>query len=174
MPNFKTRSYQKELMDDLTLNSDALRQNLEELSVINYWLGGNLVLKLALQRLKRQGFFKENRTYTIADIGSGGGDNLLTLAKWFKKNGIKTQITGIDANIFMIDFAKKRCKNYPNINFQQQNIFEPAIDKLEFDITTCSLFCHHFTDTELSTIFQQIKKITNHYFIIWCNKLAGI
>lgn len=166
MPNFKTRSYEKELMDDLTLHSDALRQNLDELTVINRWLGGNLVLILALNRLKRQGVFKENRVYTIADIGSGGGDNLLTLDKWFKKNNINAQITGIDANAFMIEYAKKRCIDYPSIDFHQRNIFDAEIGELQFDVTTCSLFCHHFTDDELSTIFQQIKKITHQYFII--------
>jgi hypothetical protein len=40
---FQKRSYKKELMDDLTLSSAELGQNLEELRVVNRYLGGNLV-----------------------------------------------------------------------------------------------------------------------------------
>lgn len=163
---FKKRSYEKELMDDLTLGSDELRQNLEELRVVNRYLGGNLVLKIALNRLKKQGFFEEKRVYSIADIGSGGGDNLVVIAEWFKKNGIQAELTGLDANAFMIGFAEYFCKNYPNIRFVQQNIFDVDPAALAFDLTTCSLFCHHFTDEELLVIFTNIKKITNNYFII--------
>lgn len=163
---FKKRSYEKELMDDLTLSSADLRQNLEELRVVNRYLGGHLVLKIALNRLKKQGFFKEKRVYTIADIGSGGGDNLVIIAKWFKKNNIQVQLTGIDANAFMVGFAEDFCKDFPNIEFTQQNIFDTNAADLSFDLTTCSLFCHHFTDEELSAIFANIKKITDSYFII--------
>ena len=166
MPNFANRSYKKELMDDLTLHSDALKQNLIELRVINRFLGGNLVLVKALNRLKKQGFFKKEKIYTIADIGSGGGDNLIALAKWFKKNNIQAQLTGIDANDFMIEFAKSHCKYYTNIDFMKLNVFDTSMENQTFDITTCSLFCHHFTNEELTTIFYQIKKITNNYFII--------
>ena len=166
MPDFTKRSYKKELMDDLTLHSDELKKNLIELRMINFWLGGNLVLVKALNRLKKQGFFKKDRIYTIADIGSGGGDNLIALAKWFKKNHIQVQLTGIDANDFMIEFAKSYCKDYDNIDFMKLNVFDISRENQRFDITTCSLFCHHFTNEELTTIFHQIKKITNNYFII--------
>ena len=166
MPDFTKRSYKKELMDDLTLHSDALKQNLIELRTINFWLGGNLVLIKALNKLKKQGFFKKGKTYTIADIGSGGGDNLIALAKWFEKNSIKAQLTGIDANDFMIEFAKEHCKDYANIDFMKLNVFDTSMENQTFDLTTCSLFCHHFTNDELTRIFHQINKITNNYFII--------
>ena len=41
-----------ELMDDLTLASDALRQNLDELVNINTWLGGYQPVINALARLR--------------------------------------------------------------------------------------------------------------------------
>jgi 2-polyprenyl-3-methyl-5-hydroxy-6-metoxy-1,4-benzoquinol methylase len=163
---FQKRSYKKELMDDLTLSSAELGQNLEELRVVNRYLGGNLVLKVALNRLKKQGFFKENKIYRIADIGSVGGDNLIVIAEWFQKNNLQVALTGIDANAFMIGFASDFCRKYPNIQFAQYNIFDTAISQLSFDLTTCSLFCHHFTDEELLLIFKNIKSITQGAFII--------
>ncbi len=163
---FQSRSYTKELMDDLTLSSADLQQNLNELRLVNRYLGGNLVLKIGLNNLKKQGFFDENRTYTVLDIGAGGGDNLVVIAKWFQKNNIKATLTGLDANAFMIDFAKDYCKDYPNIQFIQHNIFDKNIGSLSFDISTCSLFCHHFTEEELIAIFKNIKSFTRGHFII--------
>jgi 2-polyprenyl-3-methyl-5-hydroxy-6-metoxy-1,4-benzoquinol methylase len=119
-----------------------------------------------LNRLKKQGFFKENKIYRIADIGSGGGDNLIVIAEWFQKNNLQVALTGIDANAFMIGFASDFCRKYPNIQFAQYNIFDTAISQLSFDLTTCSLFCHHFTDEELLLIFKNIKSITQGAFII--------
>lgn len=166
MLDFKTRSYEKELMDDLSLDSDALRKNLIELRWINNLLGGNATLIAGLNHLKKNGFFKKDKLYQVADIGSGGGDNLVVMARWFKKHNIKAHLTGIDANGFMIQFATDYCKEFKNISFLQENILDKPITYYSFDITTCSLFCHHFTDTELVTIFKKIKKITKNYFII--------
>ena len=163
---FKQRSDKKELMDDLTLHSETLGQNLRELRMVNFYLGGNLVLWLALNKLKRKGYFQENRIYQVADIGSGGGDNLVLMAKWFRKNEIEVVLTGIDANAYMIEFGQAFCKDYSNIRFEQHNVFDEKIGNLSFDITTCSLFCHHFTNDELKAIFKNIKTITQGFFII--------
>ena len=51
MPNLSYRSNQKELIDDLELDNDALRENLEELAIINKYLGGNQVTISGLKKL---------------------------------------------------------------------------------------------------------------------------
>jgi len=50
--NLRQRATEPELMDDLTLASDALRQNLDELEVINTRLGGYGVVTDALSSLR--------------------------------------------------------------------------------------------------------------------------
>ena len=51
MPDLSYRSKEKELIDDLELDNDALRQNLEELALINKYLGGNQVTISGLSKL---------------------------------------------------------------------------------------------------------------------------
>ena len=51
MPDLSYRSKEKELIDDLELDNDALRQNLEELALINKYLGGNQVTTSGLSKL---------------------------------------------------------------------------------------------------------------------------
>jgi hypothetical protein len=47
MPDLSYRSNQPELIDDFELDNDALRQNLEELALINQYLGGIRLLLVA-------------------------------------------------------------------------------------------------------------------------------
>jgi ubiquinone/menaquinone biosynthesis C-methylase UbiE len=191
MPNLSFRSNEKELIDDLELDNDALRQNLEELALINKYLGGNQVTTSGLLKLMS----RHNASpipnpqslipIKIADLGCGGGDMMMVMADWAKKKGINVQFIGIDANDFMIDFGTKRTANYQNITYLHQDIFSEEFKEKSFDIVTMTLFCHHFSDESLITLLQQLKKQTRigivindihrHWFayhsIAWITKL---
>ncbi|UOQ78765.1 hypothetical protein MUN84_09640 [Hymenobacter sp. 5516J-16] len=52
MPDFRVRATEEELMDDLSLATEELRQNLDELETINTWLGGYAPVLNALARLR--------------------------------------------------------------------------------------------------------------------------
>jgi ubiquinone/menaquinone biosynthesis C-methylase UbiE len=184
MPNLSYRSNEKELIDDLELDNDALRQNLEELALINKYLGGNQVTVSGLSKLLfyvRDSLFdslKSNNKHRtpniehqtskieIADLGCGGGDMLMVMADWAKKKSINAQFIGIDANDFMIDFGTKRTANYPNISYLHQDIYSEAFKEKSFDIVTMTLFCHHFSDESLVQILQQLKKQTRIGIVI--------
>ena len=152
---FEKRSEETELMDDLQLSNDDLRRNLDELETINYWLGGHKVVLQALQKLQPE-LRKLKRPVTIADVGCGGGDMLREIAKWAKKNGLETELTGVDANAFMLHYAAPKCQQFSNIQFQQADIFSPEFKQQQFDILTCSLFCHHFSDEPLTQLIKQL------------------
>lgn len=171
--NFKTRSYKKELMDDLNLASDELKKNLDELEFINTTLGGYKVLTSALDTLYRENKISKNqenqntKTVTLADIGSGGGDTLRQISNWFEKKNIKAKLTGIDANDFMINYAQNKSKEFPQISYEKLNVFDiDSKNENKYDWATMSLFCHHFTDEELILIFKNIQKLTSKGFII--------
>ncbi|GAA4013259.1 class I SAM-dependent methyltransferase [Hymenobacter fastidiosus] len=154
MPDFTIRARGEELMDDLTLASDALRQNLDELETINTWLGGYRVVLNALHRLRLT--FPTDRPLLLADLGSGGGDTLRHIADWARRHRLPMELVGIDANAFMIAYATEKASHHPEISFRQQDIFSPEFRRQPFDIITCSLFCHHFPEEELVTLLRQV------------------
>lgn len=182
---FEERASGPELMDDLTLANDALRQNLDELETINTWLGGYQPVLNALQRLKSQ--FPAGRPLRLADLGSGGGDTLRHVARWTRKNGVAVELTGIDANSFMLEYATAKSRKYPEISYRQFDIFSPEFQARPYDVLTCSLFCHHFTDEELVTLLRQwqqqaslavvINDLHRHWLayhsIKWLTRLLG-
>ena len=172
-------------MDDLTLANDALRQNLDELETINTWLGGYQPVLNALQRLKSR--FPTGRPLRVADLGSGGGDTLRHVARWARKNGVAVELTGIDANAFMLEYATAKSREYPEISYRQFDIFSPEFQAQPYDILTSSLFCHHFTDEELVPLLRQwhqqagvavvINDLHRHWLayhsIKWLTRLLG-
>jgi SAM-dependent methyltransferase len=144
---FTARATTAELMDDLTLASDELRQNLDELETINTWLGGYQPVLGALARLQPR--FPVGRPLRLADLGSGGGDTLRHVARWVRRRGVPAELVGVDANEFMLAYASAKSQAYPEIAYQQVDIFSPEFAAQKYDVLTASLFCHHFTDAEL-------------------------
>ncbi|RSK50950.1 methyltransferase domain-containing protein [Hymenobacter rigui] len=185
MPDFSARATQQELMDDLTLASEELRQNLDELETINTWLGGYAPVLNALARLQPQ--FPKGRPLRIADLGSGGGDTLRQIARWARHRGVAVELTGVDANAFMLQYAASKSRQHPEISFQQADIFSPEFRQQPFDILTASLFCHHFPDEQLAPMLAQwhqqagmaviVNDLHRHplayYSIRWLTRLLG-
>ncbi len=140
-------------MDDLAYSGEEMRKTLQELEIINKRLGGYKVVLDALEKLLgRHG----NGPLHIADIGCGGGDTLMHMAQWAQRKGIDVQLTGIDANDYIVQYARKECSEYPAIEVKQFDVFSEEFAQEQYDVIVCSLFCHHFTDAQLIRMFRQL------------------
>ena len=145
---FKSRSTEKELLDQENIPELDLFQNLRELDFINHWLGGYDISFSALKSIIRQG-----QHYSFADIGCGGGDTLKRIKKWRTKNGYSIDLHGVDLKSVCIKYAEND-KEKTGINFicdDYRNMFR-HIEKI--DIIHACLFCHHLSETELLTLIS--------------------
>ena len=190
---FAQRSYKKELLDAENISQKDLFRNLYELEVINNWLGGykptikgikqiidndlknkttpNPSLKVGEQKallLPKEGLATASEvvTYTIADIGSGGGDTLRKIADWGRKNGLKLNLIGIDLKEDAILYAKKASENYPEISFIQSDYREIHKYDLKIDIFISALFCHHLLDDQIETLLLYVSAHAHKGFVI--------
>jgi ubiquinone/menaquinone biosynthesis C-methylase UbiE len=153
MLNFKARSLQKELLDQNDIPTKDLHQNLLELNIINTWLGGHQVTLNGLKQFK----LEKNTVYTLIDIGCGGGDNLIYLAKWAKKNGFKFNFIGVDLKKDCIDYAKMQVKDFPEITFIEADYKHLPSMNIQFDFALACLFTHHLPNPEIIKLIK------------WCN-----
>ena len=176
--NFTERSNEKEMMDDLSFSGKGLRQVMYELETINNWLGGYNTTIRGLWRLAK---LHTNRTVTIADIGCGGGDTLVRIAKWARKKQLDIRLVGIDANPNIVAYAQENTKQFPEITFLVADIFSDSFLEQRYDIITATLFTHHFTDAQLIHLFKQfqqqailgvvINDLHRHWFAYWSIKV---
>lgn len=154
MSKFEKRSEEKELMDDLECSGEVLEQTLRELKTINSWLGGNYITTNALAKIVTR-YPKES--YSIADIGCGGGDMIQVMNRWAESKRLRINFIGVDANPNIIELAKIRLGNPVNVEWKVQNVFDPAFAQEKTDIVTCTLFTHHFTDQELIDLIRAFR-----------------
>jgi 2-polyprenyl-3-methyl-5-hydroxy-6-metoxy-1,4-benzoquinol methylase len=163
MPDFSKRSSEIEIMDDLSSSGQIIDQTLNELEFINKWLGGNAVTLTALDKLRRNGRISEK--IRIADLGCGGGDMLALVDQWGRKNRIRVDMTGVDANANIIQYARNHVP-LPNADFRTLDIFSPEFSAMNFDVVMATLFFHHFTDEQLTVFFQQLRQQVSTAVII--------
>ncbi|MEQ8237726.1 MAG: methyltransferase domain-containing protein [Cyclobacteriaceae bacterium] len=150
--NLKERSEEIEIMDDLNIAGEVVDQTLRELDVINRNLGGNQVSLAVFKKL-----LKEKSPRSLVDLGCGGADILMDMAKIAKDANPPIQFFGVDANQEIVDYANKNTAAWDNIHCEKLNIFSEAFAQKSFDIIHCCLFTHHFTSDELVILFKQWK-----------------
>lgn len=144
----RTRSMAKEYLDEEEIPTLELYRNLLELNIINRFLGGHKITRKGAEALL------QGRALHIAEIGSGGGDNLACLRMYDPAS-----LTGIDYKSDCVAYAARR---YPDIRFVCADYRQapPA------DIFFSSLFCHHFSREELIAQLQWLKNNSRVGFFI--------
>ena len=146
--NTKYRTDTIEIMDDFALEGEMLRDALDKIAKINQLLGGNKLTLQGVQSLMNK--VSPNKEVTIVDIGCGNGDMLRALANYASNNNhLNFKLIGIDANQFTINHAKELSKQYQNITYQCEDIFDDKFKDLKYDIVLCTLTLHHFKDVEI-------------------------
>lgn len=151
------RSTQEELMDDFSLQGEALQEVLDDLEIVNKYLGGNEITIDGLQKMLTK--CSKDKRITIVDYGCGDGGFLLSCAAYLKKHNWKFNLIGVDANVHIIESAKKNCKTIKECTFMQANVFDT--DQLpEADIALCTLFLHHFKDELIINLLNNIASKT--------------
>lgn len=162
MINLSVRSYQKELLDGDSIPFAAIRQNMKELNTINTYLGGHKITVNGIRRILKASVGKP---VTICEIGCGGGDNIKAIDEWCRRKKLPASFIGIDLKEECIAFAKEQ---YPDLNatWIASDYKNVLFKNIKPDIIFSSLFCHHFTDTELVFMLQWMKENTKKGFFI--------
>jgi 2-polyprenyl-3-methyl-5-hydroxy-6-metoxy-1,4-benzoquinol methylase len=90
---------------------------------------------------------------TVCEIGCGGGDNLMAIYSWCKKENIAVRLIGIDINPNCIAIAKSKYNNSA-FNFLTSDYRDFTFTNSRPEIIFSSLFCHHFTNEELEFMLR--------------------
>ncbi|MEQ9423890.1 MAG: methyltransferase domain-containing protein [Cyclobacteriaceae bacterium] len=155
MPDLSKRSSQLEIMDDLECQGEVVGQTLREIDEINKRLGGNHLSVQGLESLLKN---VNGEVIKVADLGCGSGEMLKLFTNWADRNNKHLECVGIDANAYIIEYARQNLKGVQNTAFKTQNILSREFTRQKFDVIHCSLFLHHFTQEELVHLFTNFKK----------------
>jgi 2-polyprenyl-3-methyl-5-hydroxy-6-metoxy-1,4-benzoquinol methylase len=121
-------------------------------------------------RLMREYFFikmAENpeRTYTLLDIGAGGGDIAIQAAREARNRGLRLDITMLDNDKRIIPLALHAIRNYPEIRIIEGSAFE--LNCLSpFDFVFSNHLLHHLTWDEIRAVLENISALTRITFVM--------
>lgn len=159
---FTYRSNEKELLDESNILCGLLYKNLRELDFLNQTTGGHSISLKGIKQLMTD----HHKIYHVVDLGCGSGDALKTIADWARFNNYSVMLTGVDMNANAIEYLKKHCIDYPEINGVTAG-YQDYLSESDFiDIVHCSLFCHHLNDDELLRLFIYFRQHVKTGFII--------
>jgi 2-polyprenyl-3-methyl-5-hydroxy-6-metoxy-1,4-benzoquinol methylase len=88
------------------------------------------------------------RPVTVLDIGSGGGDLAVMLARWAARDGKAMQITGIDPDPRAARFARQR-PSMPGVEFREAHSADLVREGARFDVVISNHVLHHLAPGEL-------------------------
>ena len=154
--NTRHRSEATEIMDDFEMVGETLRSSLDQLAVINRWLGGNSVTLGGLKELLED--LPTSVPLRILDLGCGNGDLLRVVAKWGRKTGRPLELIGIDGNAFTVNYAQELSHDFPEISYRAEMIPSPFLAEANYDVVLCTLFLHHFTTEDLQNLLMLLSK----------------
>ncbi len=152
---FIQRSYQKELMDDFSLNDRRISIALRELQTINKFLGGNSVSKKGVKYF----IYDKDTEFKILDIGGGGSDILYSL----KREIDNLKIYSVDLNKYSCHYQKAEKGNNKIIC---ADAFKPPFREKSFDLVHTSLFLHHFNEEEIVQLIKHFIVLAGRGVII--------
>jgi len=144
------RSYEKELLDAPAIEVELLYQNLRELAIINKYLGGHAVSVRGIAQV----LIDPAKTYSVMDIGCGGGDSILAISNWAEANQRKITLAGVDLKEDCISYATENCSKRSSIRLicdDFRNVFDRHN---KIDVVHAALFCHHFREEDIISFIK--------------------
>lgn len=156
MPDFKQRSYQKELLDQDHIPFTDIQLNMQELDTINTLLGGHDITIAGFKYILK--YANTELPVRVCEIGCGGGDNLRVIRDWSRHHHIEVELMGVDVNPHCIEFAQRRKQN-AGIEFICSDFFSLSFEHQPHVIFS-SLFGHHLNQVQFVQMLQ------------WCNANA--
>ncbi|NCT17062.1 MAG: methyltransferase [Flavobacteriaceae bacterium CG_4_8_14_3_um_filter_34_10] len=146
-------------MDNFELQGEELKMVLQDLKLVNKYLGGNAITINGIKKLIAN--IPIEKEIVIMDIGCGDGHMLLKCAEYAQKNNRNFRLIGLDANKHTIINAKEKSKLVPNISFVSLDVFSEVFKKCHADIFLCTLTLHHFKEIEIRQFLKTLIPLAN-------------
>lgn len=160
MPLFlkKRNSELSELMDSKDCDPKLLDNTYRQFKLINLllcnWKG--IYKKTLLPKMT-----DPQKTYTLLDIGFGGGDIPTSISKWAKKDGVKLKITAIETDQRSYEFAQDLPKD-PNIEFLYTSSTDLVNKGERFDFVISNHLMHHLKNDDLLSLLNDAQTLSSN------------
>jgi len=148
-PDMRSRLVARELMDNAAADEKLLVRTLRQFKFINLLFSSG-------RRLINTRFFKRmqqapGETYSMIDLGAGGGDLAIWAAKKARRRGLKLRIFAIDLDNRIAAFAARAAREYPEVTVLAADALDLSMTA-DADFIFSNHFLHHLDWTEIESV----------------------
>lgn len=128
-----------EIMDDPNCDRGRLYNTYRQFRYLNAALSRT---KAVYRRWLMPAMIDRAHTYTLLDIGFGGGDIPLAVARWAARDGYRIDITGIEVDRRAMDYAE-RLPAPDNVHFRFASTTQLVLAGERYDFVISNHMLHH-------------------------------
>lgn len=142
-------------MDQTDCDKELLFNTYKQFSTINRLISG---WQRIYKNHIRPALKDSSKSYSLLDIGCGGGDIIKLIDRLAKNDGFNLQITGIEPDERAIEFLSDQ-KWAENISIIQSTSAELVQKNRSFNIVISNHLMHHLKQPELNILCEDAEKL---------------
>lgn len=147
LPDLSERVYLPELMDDPNCDPKKLVRSYQQLGLINFAISR---MRALLSRHILAEIAHRQQPAHVVEVGCGGGDVLLWLAKRARRQRLRVALTGIDTDTRALGLARQRLASYPEVAILALPLQRLGELPQPADYLFCNHVLHHIPPNEVS------------------------
>jgi SAM-dependent methyltransferase len=146
------REIERELLDELPADDRRAVGSRRDLQKVNAWMGHARIMERVLA-----GAFSDRSPRSLVELGAGDGTLLLKLAKRIAPRWGPLRVVLVDRQPLLSSRTKAEFEALSwHVEFLEMDVFDwlQRSNPEHSDVTTASLFLHHFTQNDLRKLLR--------------------
>lgn len=150
----------RELMDEPDCDPRRLQNTYRHFGFVNVISRSGWIYR----RWVKPAMTNRDQTYSLLDVGFGGGDIALQIAHRANRDGAKLRVTGIEIDRRALDYVET-LKRPENVAFRIVDIHELAESGERFDFVISNHMLHHLNQEAFRRMLEDAARVCNHWVL---------
>lgn len=151
----------EEILDDPAISSDEMSRSLEDLSLVNRWLGNARALEGFLVREMRR---LDVTRPVLLDVGAGSADVSRRLVRSLARDGLPARVLACDVQWRHLVAGRRMAGDrFPSLC---ADAFVLPFEEKSVDWIVSTLFFHHFSPEENARMLASFARVARHGFAL--------
>ncbi len=101
---------------------------------------------------------------SVLDVGFGGGDVPVRLARWAERDGLELEITAIDTDRRALDFVR-RGRSPSSVAFRDASVAELLARGERFDVVVSNHLLHHLPAPAIAILCDETRRLARRLVV---------
>lgn len=150
------RTPQRELLDDITINTEAALESLGDLRMVNRWFGG---VRTTTGLLRRAMQVSGLRSATVLEVAAGDGYSITQAAERLRREKLCVELLCVDRRELR---SEAQCCKHAVVG----DALELRFPQASFDFVSCGLFVHHLAPAQVIAFINRALEVARHAVLI--------